>query len=114
MMLLSGWTAAVEQFRSLWWLMLPLAAGFGIQVGLFSLIKSTIKTKSSIAAGGTSAGIGMLACCSHHVTDVLPLIGLSGVSIFLLRYQIPILSISIGINLIGIFIMLKHLKMVSL
>lgn len=112
MTLLSGWGAAVEQFAALWYLMVPLAAGFGIQVGLYTKLKATIRNRSkgAIAAGGTSAGTAMLACCAHHATDVLPILGLTGVSIFLTQYQKPILLVSLGINAIGVSIMMQHIK----
>lgn len=117
MTILSGWGAAVEQFSALWYLMMPLAASFGIQVGLytkaregvFSIYESEIRHADqsaggagSLAAGGASAGASMLACCAHHATDVLPFLGLSALSIFLTRYQIPILLGSLAINIIGI------------
>lgn len=109
MTLLGWWEAAILQFRALWYLMVPVAIGFGIQVGLYAK-----QSKKILATTGTTSSISMLACCAHHATDVLPLIGLSGLSFFLLQYQIPILTISLGINIIGIFVMLKHVKMVSL
>ncbi len=112
MTLLSGWGAAVEQFSALWYLMVPLAVGFGIQVGLYTKLKATIRerSKGALAAGGTSAGTAMLACCAHHATEILPFLGLSGASIFLTQFQKPILLVSLGINVLGIFIMYKHLK----
>jgi len=55
----------------------------------------------------------MVACCAHHLADVLPFLGLAGVSIFLVRYQIPILLLSLAINIIGIAMMRKHLKMLD-
>lgn len=112
MTLLSGWGAAVEQFRALWYLMVPLAAGFGIQVGLYTKLKTTLQqqSKGAITAGGTSAGAAMLACCAHHATEVLPFLGLSGFSLFLTQFQKPILLVSLGINVLGIFVMYKHLK----
>ena len=116
MTLLSGWGAAVEQFLSLWWLMIPLSIAFGIQIGLYTRLKEVMKQKTNgaIAVSGSSAGVGMLACCAHHATDVLPILGLSAVSLFLSRYQIPILLISLGINVGGIAFMYKQLKRVSL
>lgn len=112
MTLLSGWAAAVEQFTSLWYLMVPLSTGFGIQVGLYTKLKTTIRqrSKGALAAGGTSAGTAMLACCAHHATEVLPFLGLSGVSLFLTQFQKPILLASLGINVLGIFVMRNHLK----
>lgn len=116
MTLLSGWPATVEQFQALWWLMLPLSIGFGIQVSLYTKLKSAIrsKTKQALATSGVASSASMLACCAHHLTDVLPFLGFSAVSIFLTKYQIPILLVSIGINIYGIGLMKKHLRMVTL
>lgn len=115
MSLLSGREAALAQFRALWWLMLPLSSGFGIQVGLYAKLKQviTVQSKTLLATSGTSAGVGMLACCVHHLTDVLPIIGLSGLSLFLVNYQTPILTASLIINLVGIFYMFKQLQNVK-
>lgn len=112
MTLLSGWDAAIEQFFVLWYLMIPLAIGFGIQVGLYTALKTSMqkRTKGTLAVGGTTSGTAMLACCAHHATDVLPFLGLSGVSIFLTQFQKPILLASLGINFLGIYIIFKRLK----
>jgi hypothetical protein len=48
----------------------------------------------------------MVACCLHHVTDVLPVLGLSAAATFLTRYQRPFMLASLGVNLIGILVML--------
>lgn len=112
MTILNGWKATVEQFGALWYLMLPLAAGFGVQVGLYTKLKAVMRERAqgALAAGGTSAGAAMLACCAHHATDVLPFVGLSGASLFLLQFQKSILLVSLGINGVGIFTMYKHLN----
>ncbi len=106
--------AALEQFQTLWWLILPLAIGFGVQVALFIKIREKLQQKDAktLAASGGSAAIGMLACCVHHTVDFLPILGLSALSIFLIKYQIPILLISLGINFWGILMMIKHLRRV--
>lgn len=108
----NGWQAALEQFQTLWWLLLPLSVAFGIQVGLYVQLKQTLRAKNTVAlaTGGASAGMGMLACCVHHATDVLPIIGMSALSIFLIRYQQPILLVSLGINIFGIWHMHNMLK----
>lgn len=112
MTILNGWEATVEQFGALWYLMVPLATGFGIQVGLYTKLKATVRrrSKSTLAAGGTSAGTTMLACCLHHATDVLPFLGLSGLSIVLTQFQKPMLLVSLVINIFGIFIIYNHVK----
>ncbi len=108
----NGWQAAAVQFQTIWWLLVPLSAAFGTQVGLFVRLKQSLRAKnaSTIATGGASAGVGMLACCVHHATDVLPILGMSALSVFLIRYQQPILLLSLGINLFGIWHLQKILK----
>lgn len=110
MTILNGWNATVEQFRALWYLMLPLTIGFGIQVGLYTKLKVALRSKSMMATSATTSSVAMLACCAHHATDVLPIVGLTGASIFLVQYQKPILLASLGINATGIAVMLKALK----
>ena len=107
-----SWQATWKQFVTLAWLMIPLALGFGVQVGMYSALRQAVqaRTKGVLAAGGTSASAGMVACCAHHLADVLPFLGLSGISIFLIRYQVPILLLSLGINIVGIAVMYKHLR----
>ena len=112
---LGGVNAAVSQFFALWYFMLPLAAGFGIQVGLYTKLKQAIRQKShaSLATSGTSAGVGMLACCAHHATDVLPFLGLSAATVWFARYQIPILMASLTINAVGILVMVRHVRKIQ-
>lgn len=109
---LSGFDAAVEQFQALWYLMVPLAIGFGIQIGLYTKLRQAIQQKAqgALAAGGTSAGVGMLACCAHHTTDVLPILGFSALASLIGQYQKSILAVSILINIIGIGIMWQHVR----
>lgn len=111
---LSGFDAAVEQFQALWYLMVPLAIGFGIQIGLYTKLRQAIQQKAqgALAAGGTSAGVGMLACCAHHTIDVLPILGFSALASLIGQYQKSILVVSILINIIGIGIMWRHVRSV--
>lgn len=48
----------------------------------------------------------MVACCAHHLTDVLPIIGFSAAATFLNQYRIPFMLVGIGANLVGIAFML--------
>ena len=52
----------------------------------------------------------MLACCAHHLTDVLPILGLSSAAIFLNLYKTPLLWLGIGMNLVGIVYMLRKIR----
>ena len=108
------------QFKQLWYWMVTLSLGFGVQVGLFTRLKNTIKNAGvtnqagavTAASTGTS-GASMISCCAHHLADVLPIIGLSGFAIFLTRYQIPIIVFGITMNLLGILYMLRQINKVK-
>jgi len=50
----------------------------------------------------------MLACCAHHLTDVLPILGLSGAAVFLNAYKTPLLWLGIVMNLAGIVYLLRQ------
>lgn len=104
--------AAIEQFKNLWWIMLPLTAGFGIQLSLYTKLRQALqeRAKRFVTASGATSAVGMLACCTHHLTDVLPLLGLSAVSIFLTQFQIPILIFSLLMNITGIVLIKRRLN----
>ena len=101
---------ALLNLRGLWYLIFPLAAGFGIQIGLYFSIKHTAQITGTVAATGTISGGSMVACCSHFLLQIIPLAGASILATFLAEYQPWFLVIGIISNIIGIFIMLKHKK----
>lgn len=110
----------VSQFKQLWYWMITLSLGFGIQVGLFTRLKSLINRSSVTDQAGTvtaastgTSSVSMVACCAHHLSEVLPIIGLSGFAIFLTRYQIPIIVFGIVMNLLGILYMLRQIKKIK-
>ena len=99
---------AFLNLRNLWYLIFPLAIGFGIQIELYFSIKHTAQLTGTVAATGTISGGSMIACCSHFLLQIIPLAGISVLSTFLAKYQPWFLVIGIISNIIGIFIMLKH------
>jgi hypothetical protein len=109
-----GWTYAAGQFSRDRWYVLPIIIGFGIQVALYSILRFRLFVPVTTtghggalmgASGGTSA-TAMIACCIHHVTDVLPILGLSAAASFLTRYQRPFMLIGLVMNIIGIIVMI--------
>lgn len=113
-------SATVSQFKQLWYWMIALSLGFGVQVGLFTHLKIIINDNQIVNGAGavtaTSSGtsaVSMVACCAHHLSEVLPVIGLSGFAIFLTRYQIPIIVLGIVMNLLGILYMLHQIKKIK-
>ena len=102
-----------------------LVAGFGAQFGLFTHLKSLAKSSSSdggpkghssevergmISANTGLSSVSMVACCAHHLTDVLPFFGLAGLSLFLTRYQVWFLAIGILSNFAGIIYLLRQIN----
>ncbi|MEW5961693.1 MAG: heavy metal-associated domain-containing protein, partial [Chloroflexota bacterium] len=89
--LAEGWTHTVELLLEDAWLVGPIMVGFGVQVGLYTYLKTVIHAATQGAgalagAGGGASTAAMVACCAHHVTDVLPLLELSAAATFLAEY----------------------------
>ena len=105
--LLGGIAFALGNFVSLWYWMIPLIVGFGIQIGLFFYVKNEMHKKAT-AQAVTSAGISsasMVACCAHHIADIAPFLGITALGIFLTKYQSTLLLIGILSNFLGIIYM---------
>ena len=113
--LTQGLGHALDQTARLWYWVALLVGGFGIQVGLFSFIRQALRerravaTASVAASGGVSAG-SMAACCAHHLGDVLPLIGLSGLAVFLVKYQVFFILLGVLSNGVGVTVMLETIQ----
>lgn len=101
---------ALLNLKSLWYLIFPLAAALGIQIGIYSSIKHTAMTNATAGVSGGVSGGSMIACCSHFLLNVIPLIGASGIAVFLTAYQKWFLGFGISVNLVGIGILWKHKK----
>ena len=91
-----------------------IAAGFGTQIALFAELR-TVDRHHRAAAAVTAAGTGtstaaMLACCAHHLVDLLPLVGMSAAAVFLNAYKTPLFLIGIGMNVMGIVIIARQLR----
>jgi len=111
--LLSGWEFAVSQFEANWYWLLALTVGFGVQVGLFSYLRARHRERVSagaIAATGTASGAAMLSCCAHYLANVLPIIGISGISAFVGQYQTEIFGVGALANLIGIGYLVRKIR----
>ena len=66
---------------------ISLAIGLGIQVTLFVLFRAPhlrgrkkTAAKSSMAASGGVSVVAMMACCSHYLATLIPLLGVSFLS----------------------------------
>lgn len=91
-----------------------IAVGFGVQVGLFAELR-TLDRRHRASAAVTAVGTGtsaaaMLACCAHHLVDLLPLLGLSAAAVFLDAYKTPLFLLGIGMNVVGIIVISRQLR----
>lgn len=103
-----GFGFAISEFRQLWYWIIPLALGFGIQIGLYSSILHTATINAEIAATGGVSGGSMIACCTHFLLNLLPIVGISGAAAFLMAYQKWFLGIGILANAAGIVMLVNH------
>ena len=109
--LAQGWGHAIQQLADDRWFVGVIVSGFGAQLGLYAYLKGL---HAQAAAGGVAASTGtsataMLACCAHHLADVLPIIGLSGAAVFLNAYKTPLLWLGIVMNFAGIVYLLRKI-----
>lgn len=112
-----SWSHALELFRQDMLFVVPIILGFGIQVGLFVYLTQGLRlpknahTANALTGAGTGTStVAMVACCAHHVTDVLPLVGLSAAAVFLAEYKVWFMAAGLVTNLVGIGVMLRVLR----
>lgn len=105
---------ALELFWQDRWIVLPIILGFGVQAGLYTILKKRLfvpvasagPSGAMMGAGGATSTLAMVACCAHHVTDVLPILGLTAAATFLAQYRITFMLVGLGTTLVGIAVML--------
>lgn len=123
-----SWAESPQHAIDLFWqdrrIVIPIMIGFGIQAALYSILKLRlfIPTGSAgvsgamMGAGGTSSTVAMVACCAHHITDVLPILGLTAAATFLSAYRLAFMLIGLGMTAMGIgfmlFILMRERRMV--
>lgn len=95
-------------------IVIPIIMGFGVQMALYVILRKRLfvpivhtgPSGKLAGASGTTSTIAMVACCAHHVTDVLPVLGLTAASAFLADYRTAFMVIGLGMTLFGIGFML--------
>lgn len=113
-----SWAESPSHALTLFWeerlIMIPLILGFGVQIGLYTVLKKRLfipmtsvgPSGALTGAGGATSTMAMAACCAHHVTDVLPILGLTAAATFLARYQTAFMLLGLGTTIAGIGYML--------
>ena len=85
--------------------LIPLAVG--VQMGLFRYHRNITSGNTSGSekmgmAGSATSSLAMVACCLHHVSDLLPAVGfILATSSFLIQYKDAIIIIGLLANVAG-------------
>jgi copper chaperone CopZ len=118
--LTSDWYFAKVQFSEYRWWIISLAIGLGIQVTLYTLFRAHLRgqkktaANSSMAASGGVSAVAMMACCSHYLATVIPLLGVSFLSATavasLAQYQSYFFLAGVVSCLFGIGLMLRMMR----
>lgn len=134
-----SWAESPQHAAEFFWqdrrIVVPIILGFGVQIGLYTILKKrlfvgtrlpvTTNNNPSVVmtgASGTTSTVAMVACCAHHITDVLPIVGLTAAATFLAQYRTAFMLVGLGTTFIGIGFMLliilkerrKTLQMISI
>lgn len=103
-----------DQARADWYLLVPIIAGFGVQVGLMAELRRRHRLhRASMVAGGTGtagSAAGMVACCAHHLADLAPFLGASGAATFLYDRRLAFMLGGLAVNAIGVAVALRRLR----
>ena len=91
-------------------IVIPIILGFGVQMALYVILKKRLfapvphtgPSGTLAGASGATSTLAMVACCAHHVTDVLPILGLTAATTFLAEYRITFMLVGLGMTVVGI------------
>ena len=64
-------------------------------------------------AGTGASAVGIVACCAHHLADLLPLLGAAGVTGFLFDWRILLMIAGLGINLVAVTVAVRRLSVLT-
>ncbi len=109
---ISGWAFAKGQFIANWGWIGGLAGGFGMQIFLFTYLRALHREQMSgpvVAVTGTTSGLTMLACCTHYLVNILPIVGISAFAAVIGQYQQEVFAIGAAANIAGIVYMARQL-----
>ena len=92
--LISELDFAISQWRQYWYFIVSLAVGFGIQIGLYTYLRNIIHEGAGggkvLGVTGTTSTVAMVSCCAHYLVNLLPILGVTGLVVFVAQYQIKL------------------------
>lgn len=99
----SGPEHLADQWASYWAVLVSLWVLFGLQVALLIDMRraSSRGLRAADAAAAGTTAVGMLACCAHHVAELLPLVASVGIAAALVAWQPWILAGALLLSIVG-------------
>ncbi|MCD4711648.1 MAG: hypothetical protein K8R73_00050 [Clostridiales bacterium] len=104
---------AIQKFKTSGVLIILLSLGFAYQIFLHAYMNQVIKRKSNkviTATSGMASGTAMILCCLHHVTDLIPIAGISLFGILSPSFESVWMIVGLSINVIAILFLFSHMK----
>jgi len=102
----SGGNVAAGQFADLWYYLLLLAAGFGVQVGLYVRLRQVVGRAGSsgkvVATSGATSTAAMVSCCAHYLANIAPALGATGIVALDASFQQQFMWAALALNVAGI------------
>jgi len=116
---LNSFAHAVQRFFEIGLWMPAIIIGFGLQIFLFVYMRESARQKNiletgSVAVSGSASASSMALCCLHHVSDVIPIIGISAATIFISRFEGFFFSLAVVSNTLGSVFLLGKIQEHSL
>tara|TARA_B100000508_G_scaffold87608_1_gene68211 strand:+ start:565 stop:1008 length:444 start_codon:yes stop_codon:yes gene_type:complete len=111
--LVSGFAFMLDQWLQFWPYIVVLAIGFGVQVTLYAYLRQKVHEQANgrvMAISGTTSTVAMVSCCTHYLVNLLPVLGATGLVVFVSQYQIELFWFGIVANLAGIGYMIYKIK----
>lgn len=103
-----------DQLIGDWYLLLPIVVGFGVQVDLLVELRRREQLHRSVmASSAASAGastVGMVACCAHHLADLLPVAGATAAATFLYDYRLTFMFAGVVSSAFAITVALHRIR----
>ena len=110
--LISGMSFALEQFARFWYFIVPLAAGFGIQLGLYTFLRNLVGRQRAsskvVAVAGSTSTAAMVSCCAHYLVNVLPILGVTGLLVVVAEYQVELFWVGLAFNAAAVIYILSR------
>ena len=104
--LVSGLSFFLSQFYNSWYYVIALALGFGVQIGLYVYLRNAVRernlSRKVMAVTGSTSAMAMISCCVHYLTNILPILGVTGFVTFLAQYQTQFFWLGLVFNAGGI------------